>query len=62
MQQIARWYNIDIIYRRSKSKEQYMGTIPRNLSLNKLIELLNFADINTKALVGDNSRIKLIIT
>ncbi|WP_343568336.1 FecR domain-containing protein [Sphingobacterium sp.] len=62
MQQIARWYNIDITYRRSKSKEQYTGTIPRNLSLNKLIELLNFADINTKALVGDNSRIKLIIT
>lgn len=62
MQQIARWYNIDIIYKRSKSKEQYTGTIPRNLSLNKLIELLNFADINTKALVGDNSRIKLIIT
>lgn len=62
MQQIARWYNIDITYRRSKSKEQYTGTIPSNLSLNKLIELLNFADINTKALVGDNSRIKLIIT
>ncbi|MGE8423205.1 MAG: FecR family protein, partial [Sphingobacterium siyangense] len=62
MQQIARWYNIDITYRRSKSKEQYTGTIPRNLSLNKLIELLNYADINTKALVGDNSRIKLIIT
>ncbi|WP_336835409.1 FecR family protein [Sphingobacterium siyangense] len=62
MQQIARWYNIDITYKRSKSKEQYTGTIPRNLSLNKLIELLNFADINTKALVGDNSRIKLIIT
>jgi hypothetical protein len=62
MQQIARWYNIDIIYKRSKNKEQYTGTIPRNLSLNKLIELLNFADINTKALVGDNSRIKLIIT
>ncbi|WP_333865813.1 FecR family protein [Sphingobacterium sp.] len=62
MQQIARWYNIDIIYKRSKSKDQYSGTIPRNLSLNKLIELLNYADLNTKALVGDNSRIKLIIT
>ncbi len=62
MQQIARWYNIDIIYKRSKSKEEYTGTIPRNLSLNKLIELLNYADLNTKALMGDNSRIKLIIT
>ncbi|MDR3006584.1 MAG: FecR domain-containing protein [Sphingobacterium sp.] len=62
MQQIARWYNIDITYHRSKDKEQYTGTIPRNLSLNKLIELLNYADLNTKALVGENSRIKLIIT
>ncbi|MNK00166.1 fec operon regulator FecR [compost metagenome] len=62
MQQIARWYNIDITYHRSKDKEQYTGTIPRNLSLNKLIELLNYADLNTKALMGENSRIKLIIT
>lgn len=62
MQQIARWYNIDIIYKRSKSKEEYTGTIPRNLSLNKLVQLLNYADLNTKALVGDSNRIKLIIT
>ena len=62
MQQIARWYNIDIIYKRDENKEQYIGKIPRNLSLNKLIELLNYADLNTKALVEKNNRIKLIIT
>jgi len=62
MQQIARWYNIDISYKRDENKEQYTGKIPRNLSLNKLIELLNYADLNTKALVEKNNRIKLIIT
>jgi len=62
MQQIARWYNIDIIYKRDENKEQYTGKIPRNLSLSKLIELLNYADLNTKALVEKNNRIKLIIT
>jgi Fe2+-dicitrate sensor, membrane component len=62
MQQIARWYNIEVIYRRDQRKEQYMGKIPRNLSLNKLIELLNYADLKTKALTGKDARITLIIT
>ena len=62
MQQIARWYNIEVVYKRDQRKEQYMGKIPRNLSLNKLIELLNYADLKTKALTGKDAQITLIIT
>ncbi|WP_104385369.1 FecR family protein [Sphingobacterium sp. HMA12] len=60
--EIARWYDIDITYNSKSNAGQYSGKIPRNLSLEKLIALLNYADIKTKAIVGKNNRINLIIT
>ena len=62
MQEIARWYDIDVSYQRIDRGPQYSGKIPRNISLDKLIELLNFADLKTKAVVGSGNRIHLIIT
>lgn len=62
LQQIARWYNITITYKANSNKEQYSGKIPRNLSLDKLIKLLNFADLNTKAVLDKDNKINLIIT
>ncbi|MDR0265282.1 MAG: FecR domain-containing protein [Sphingobacterium sp.] len=62
LQQIARWYNITITYKANNNKEQYTGKIPRNLSLNRLIELLNYADLTTKAILDKDNRINLIIT
>lgn len=62
MQEIARWYDIDVSYQRVDRGPQYTGKIPRNISLDKLIELLNFADLKTKAVVGSGNRIHLIIT
>lgn len=62
LQQIARWYNITITYQANSNKEQYSGKIPRNLSLDKLIKLLNFADLNTKAVLDKDNKINLIIT
>ncbi|CAM3850779.1 FecR family protein [Sphingobacterium prati] len=59
---IARWYDIDVTYNAKSNANQYSGKIPRNLSLDKLIALLNYADIKTKAVVGKNNRINLIIT
>jgi len=60
--EIARWYDIDITYNKQGNAAQYSGKIPRNLSLEKLVALLNYADIKTKAVVGKNNRINLIIT
>lgn len=62
LQQIARWYNITITYKADNNKEQYTGKIPRNLSLDRLIELLNYADLRTKAVLDKDNRINLIIT
>jgi ferric-dicitrate binding protein FerR (iron transport regulator) len=62
MQEIARWYDIDVSYQRIDQGPQYSGKIPRNISLDKLIELLNFADLKTKAVIGSGNRIHLIIT
>lgn len=62
MQEIARWYDIDVSYQRVDRGAQYSGKIPRNISLDKLIELLNFADLKTRAIVGPGNRINLIIT
>ncbi|RKE43530.1 FecR family protein [Sphingobacterium detergens] len=60
--EIARWYDIDVTYNGTSNAGQYSGKIPRNLSLDKLIQLLNYANIQTKAIVGKNNRINLIIT
>ncbi len=62
LQEIARWYDIDITYKGKGSAEQHIGKIPRNLSLDRLVELLNYAELSTKAVVGSNKRINLIIT
>ena len=62
LDEIARWYDIDIHYKGKSEAAQYIGKIPRNLSLDRLIELLNYAELKTKAVVSDDKRINLIIT
>lgn len=62
LEEIARWYDIDIKYERRANAVQYEGKLPRNLSLDRLIQLLNYAEIKTTALIGKDKRINLIIT
>lgn len=59
--EIARWYDINIQYEPSGQIDLYKGKIPRNLPLDRLIELLNYAELKTKALIGKDKRISLII-
>ncbi|OYD47635.1 hypothetical protein CHU00_01835 [Sphingobacterium cellulitidis] len=62
LREIARWYDIDINYKKAaNSPNQYVGKIPRNLTLNKLVELLNYADLKSTATITNNQRIKLQI-
>jgi len=59
-EEIARWYDVDMDYSNyQRNTTQYKGKIPRNLSLDKLMKLLNFAEIHTKASLTNNQRIKL---
>lgn len=62
LREVARWYDIEINYKRKEGAAQYTGKIPRNLSLDKLIELLNYAELKTHAQIGSNKRINLTIT
>lgn len=60
LQEIAEWYGIDIIFTKNENRTTYKGKIPKNMSLDKLIQLLEFTDLKTKPTV-EKDRIKLII-
>lgn len=62
LQEIARWYDIDVTYERTRRVDEYIGKIPRNLTLDRLIQLLNYAELKTKAVIRADNRINLIIT
>ncbi len=63
LKEIARWYAIEIEYKPKKADilGQYEGKIPRNIPLNKLVELLNYAGLKSTATISKNQRIKLLI-
>jgi ferric-dicitrate binding protein FerR (iron transport regulator) len=48
MRQLARWYDIDVVYEGNILKRQVMGTIPRNLNLSQVLEILASSDIHFK--------------
>lgn len=39
MRQVARWYNVEVIYK-DKISEQFVAEIPRSVKVSKLLELL----------------------
>ena len=42
MKQLGRWYGVDVVYRKEELKDElYSGTIPYNIPLEELLELLN---------------------
>lgn len=59
--EVARWYDISIQYEPHGAVAQYRGKIPRDLSLDRLVELLNYAGLKSKALMGGDKRVSLII-
>lgn len=61
LQQIEHWYDIDITYKENKTNVQYSGKIPRDLSLDKLIDLLSYADFSVEPRINKQNRINLII-
>jgi len=61
IRQISRWYDIDVEYNKGKNPITYSGKIPKNISLDKLIQLLNYADIKAYAVSNKKNERKLII-
>ena len=49
LKQIARWYNIDVVYEGDIPQEQFKGKMSRNVDLNVLINFLRDSGINLRA-------------
>lgn len=48
MRQLARWYDVDIVYEGSIPKGQIKGEIPRSTTADKVIQILEASGVHTK--------------
>ena len=46
MRQVARWYDIKVIYEGSVKPRRFTASVPRNVNLSKLLEMLKFMGVN----------------
>lgn len=46
MRQIARWYDLDVVYTGNLSDEKYKGEIPRNSNLAEVIQILELNNVH----------------
>lgn len=52
MNQLARWYDIELVYDHAVTGEQFSGDIPRDVSLANVLYSLKFASANTFIIEG----------
>ncbi len=45
MKQIARWYDVEVVYERGVPQENFSGTMSRNVTLQTVLELLRISEI-----------------
>jgi transmembrane sensor len=48
MRQLARWYDLNVVYQGDVPKGQFVGTVPRNLNLSQVLEILESSDVHFK--------------
>jgi hypothetical protein len=48
MRQLARWYDLDVVYEGNIHQGQFVGTVPRNLNLSQVLEILESSDVHFK--------------
>lgn len=48
MRQIARWYDVEVVYEGPVSKEKFEGEIPRNSSLTEVFKILELSAVHFK--------------
>lgn len=46
MRQVARWYDIKVIYEGNVKPRRFTASVPRNVNLSKLLEMLKFMGVN----------------
>lgn len=46
MHQLQRWYDIDVVYKTTRTGDEFTGQIPRNKPLEKVLEILQLSGVN----------------
>ncbi|MEC5146439.1 FecR domain-containing protein [Chitinophaga sp. 212800010-3] len=46
MRQLARWYNVEVVYEGQIPKRSFSGKIPRNMTASKVLEILKSVGVN----------------
>lgn len=46
MRQLARWYDVDVVYEGTIPQGTYSGKVYRNMSLSKVLDVLTYAEVN----------------
>jgi len=46
MRQVSRWYDIKVIYEGDVKPRRFTASVPRNVNLSKLLEMLRFMGVN----------------
>lgn len=57
MRQLARWYDVEVVYDTKTTQQAFVGEIPRNVSLSKALDILRLSDIH---FVAEGKTIKII--
>jgi hypothetical protein len=48
MKQIARWYDVDVVYQGDVPKEPFKGEISRNVPASKVLQMLEYLGVHFK--------------
>ncbi len=48
MRQVARWYDVEVVYSGEKPKDRFTGSISRNVNLSQFLKMLEYSDVNFK--------------
>ncbi|MBI9069872.1 MAG: DUF4974 domain-containing protein [Salinivirgaceae bacterium] len=46
MSQVARWYDVDVVYEGDKPDNHFSGIVSRDISLSKLLEIIEIGGIH----------------
>lgn len=46
MRQLARWYDVNVIFETKNTEQAFVGEIPRSVSLEKALEILKFSNVH----------------
>ncbi|PRD46611.1 FecR family protein [Sphingobacterium haloxyli] len=62
MRQLARWYDVDVVYQGAYAKDEFVGEIKRNEDIRKVLSVLRYGNIDLslegrKLMVGQKTKI-----